>query len=191
MQTRAGYGEVGIFINSTKQEPSWQVLQPKGLVHQPIKQPALVYSRSSIEFMQRYYCSMFLPKFNVRLCIAVPHAAKSRNHVVRVCSLHCSTLLPTPPRQSPWCLHCSATCCVYSLAAPPALILVCTPQSCFHFYMSPEDPLSARWREICIFMWLRILYCTRDVVEGYMLLRPVKADCDATMYVTKSGRQLF
>lgn len=97
MQTRAGYGEVGIFINSTKRKPSWQALQPKGLVHQPIKQPALVYSRSSIEFMQCYYCSMFLPKFNVRLCIAVPHAAKSRNHVVRVCSLHCSTLLPTPP----------------------------------------------------------------------------------------------
>lgn len=178
MQTRAGYGEVGIFINSTKRKPSWQALQPKGLVHQPIQQPALVYSRSSIEFMQRYYCSMFLPKFNVRLCIAVPHAAKSRNHVVRVCSLHCSTLLPTPPpSESLIRLHCSATCCVYSLAAPPAFILVRTPQSFFHFYMSPEDPLSARWREICIFMWLRILYCTRDVVEGYIN----KADCDATV----------
>lgn len=52
---------------------------------------------------------------------------------------------PTPPpSESLIRLQCSATCCVYSLAAPPALILVCAPRSCFHFYTSLEDPPCAR-----------------------------------------------
>lgn len=97
VQTLAVYGGVGVFINSTKRKPSWQALPPKGLVHRPIKHPVLLHSRSGFEFMQRYYCSMFLPKLSVCLCIVVPHAAQSRNHVVRVHHMHCSTCLPTPP----------------------------------------------------------------------------------------------
>lgn len=97
MQTCAGYVGVSVFINSTKREPSWQALQPKGLVHQPIKHLVLVDSRSSIEFMQHYYCGMFLPKFNVCFCIMISHVTQSRNHVVRIHKLHYSTLLPTLP----------------------------------------------------------------------------------------------
>lgn len=122
--------------------------------------------------MRRYYCSMFLPSL-ARVCASWSHTRRSPGTLwyaftdctAALCCLSPPTL-PPPPSESLIRLRCSATRCVYSLAAPPALILVCAPRSCFHFYTSLEAPPCARWGEICIFMWLRISYCTRGVFEG-------------------------
>lgn len=123
-------------------------LQPGGLVHQPIKHSEPLHSGSALGFVRRYYCSMFLPKFSPCLWSHTRRSPGTLWYAFTDCTaaLCCPPppTAPPPPSESLIRLQCSATRCVYTLAAPPALILVCAPRSCFHFYTSLEDPPRAR-----------------------------------------------
>lgn len=183
VQTLAVYGGVGVFINSTKRKPSWQALPPKGLVHQPIKHPVLLHSRSSLCNVITAVC------FSQSLaCVYASwshtqHSPGTMWYAFTTCTAALVCLLP--PSESVICLQCSATCCVYSPAAPPALILI-RATIVFPFLHESWGP---SWCTLKgnLNIYVAVYYVLyRDVFEGYIY----KADCKAT-YLTKSGRQLF